>query len=358
MPLQQQCVFGVFKGMGDLLWASPVIRAELDRGLTVHLLVFQNASLISFCSLVDFGTHTDHLCIHAVPQRFKGLFSFIAEIRVLSPEYIWISPHAPAAASSWRLSLLLHLIRSLFWRNARLIGASSERLSNLFDERLDVDRTLPLSHREWIAYRQFRGGNSVPAEPPRPSFIAGFSETRSRVPLYDLVIHPGANALNRVWPHDKYPALLAALPPHWKIAFLGLPSDIAAVQAALPSGTSERYSFLTGTLSESLQVLAAARLLLAMDSGMMHFAEVLGVPAVAVFGKQEPATIIGTGWVDPAYKRSVPCQPCGRATCNRPAVYCLTNLDSAYVAGLLVQLASRLPGNLRQPLGAVLIHTQ
>jgi heptosyltransferase-2 len=340
MPTQQKSLFGVFKGMGDLLWASPVIRAELDRGFAVHLLVFPNPSLISFCSLIDFGNNSDRLYLHSIPEGFKGLFAFMREMRTLSPKYIWISPHAPAADASWRVPLLLHLLRRLFWREARLIGTDSEPFASLFDERLEVDRTLPLSYREWMAYRQFRRGDSLPAEPPRPSFIAAVSDARNQAPIYDLIIHPGANARNRIWPHDKYPALLAALPAHWKIAFLGLPSDIAAVQAVLPPGAPERYDFLTGSVSEVLQVLATARLLLVMNSGMMHFAEVLGVPAVAIFGQQAPADVIGEGWIIPVFQISVPCQPCGRATCGQPAVYCLTQLNAGYVAGRLVQLAS------------------
>jgi ADP-heptose:LPS heptosyltransferase len=76
-----------------------------------------------------------------------------------------------------------------------------------------------------------------------------------------------------------------------------------------------------------------------MNSGTMHFAEVLGIPTVAIFGQQTPSDVIGEGNIVPVYQVSAPCQPCGRATCNQPHLYCLTNLDPLIVARQLTQLA-------------------
>jgi heptosyltransferase-2 len=259
-------------------------------------------------------------------------------MRTLSPSSIWISPHAPAADSSWRAPLLLWLIKRLFWHHAVLIGAASERLSTLFNQRLSLDRTLPLPQREWVAYRALHHNLPLPAEPPAPRFIAAITDARQQPPAYDLVIHPGASAANRIWPRDRYPALLAALPTQWRIAFLGLPADIAAVRAALPPGFSQQYTFLSGTLQQSLQVIASARRLLVMNSGTMHFAQVLGVPAVAIFGQQDPSQVISGDCVLPIYQVTAPCQPCGRATCNQTELYCLANLDPTAVARQLTQI--------------------
>jgi heptosyltransferase-2 len=260
-------------------------------------------------------------------------------MRTLSPRNIWISPHAPAADSSWRVPLLLWLIKQLFWRSAVLIGAASERLSMIFDRRLHIDRTLPLPRREWAAYCELRHNTALPEFAPSPAFITAISDVRHQPPAFDLVIHPGASAWNRIWPHEKYPVLLAALPAHWTIAFVGLPADLAAVQAAFPPGLSENYTFLVGSLQHALQIIASARRLLVMNSGTMHFAEVLGIPTVAIFGQQTPSDVIGEGNIVPVYQVSAPCQPCGRATCNQPHLYCLTNLDPLIVARQLTQLA-------------------
>ena len=128
--------------------------------------------------------------------------------------------------------------------------------------------------------------------------------------------------------------MVRALPAVWRIAVLGLPEDVAKLKATLP--VDRDINFLTGTLKESLQTLASARLLLVMDSGNMHFAEVLGVPAVAIFGKEDPRAILAPGVVDAVYQPSVPCQPCGRAVCSQKEIFCLTNIDSLEVARRLI----------------------
>lgn len=345
MPAQaEHSIYGVFKGIGDLLWAGPVIRAELDSGLAVHLLLFPNASLVSFCSLLDFGANAHNLHLHAVPVGFHGLFPFLREMRPLSPQYIWISPHASIADSSYKTPLLLRLLSGLFWSSAPLVGASSERLSRLFHLRLDVDRSLPLSQREWAAYRLFRS-RSTTAIAPRPRFLPQVVRQTGSAPLYDLVIHPGSSARNRIWPYQKYVTLLNALPTGWKIAIEGLPAEIEPLrallaQAGVPRKRMEDLTWSSGPLQQALQTIANARMVLTMDTAFMHFATILGVPGLALFGPHDPRTVIGESSIEPVYRVTAPCQPCGRSTCRQPALFCLENIDPLDVADRLIQMAS------------------
>jgi heptosyltransferase-2 len=222
-------------------------------------------------------------------------------------------------------------MKKLYWPNALLVGAESERLSRLFDRHLHFDRTLPLSSREWTAYRLFRNDTQLPSS-VRPHFLPEIASLHSGSPTYDLLIHPGAGARNRLWSVEKYPQLLAALPASWRIAFMALPSEITVLQTALSPDRPVDFVPIADSLRSSLAALSSARLLLVMNSGTMHFADVLGIPAVAIFGQQDPSHVIDEGSVEPIYERSVPCQPCGRNTCGQPSVYCLTNLDPIAVA--------------------------
>jgi heptosyltransferase-2 len=328
--LESSIVFGVFKGMGDLVCAAPVIRAELQRGRAVHLLLFPNATLHEFCRLIDLPQESLHL--HAVPgsASFSEWKRFVVEMHPLAPEMVWISPHAPAADSSWKIPLVLRVLQTLFWKKARLIGADTERLSLLLHQRLPVDRSLPLQQREWSAYRLLRGA-SVPEHAPRISFLAAITALRHRPPLYDLVIHPGANAKNRLWPLHKYAALVGMLPRAWRIAVLGLPADLEVIRKTMPSDCPVDY--ITGTIRKSIETLATASMLFIMDSGNMHFAQVLGVPATAVFGYTDPADIIDLrGCVEAIYDAHFPCQPCRKAVCSQPEIYCLESIDPGQVA--------------------------
>jgi GT2 family glycosyltransferase/ADP-heptose:LPS heptosyltransferase len=328
-PVEPSIVFGVFSGMGDLLWAAPVIQAELDRGVSVHLLLFPGRALREFCDLLDLSPYRDHLHLHTLPADRKDWPRFLAEMRALSPKTVWISPHAPVVAASRKIPILLRALQLLFWRRARLAGAESEPSAQFLHRRLPVDRNLPLKRREWAAYRLLRP--SLPEQPPVPRFDPTITALRRTAPRYDLVIHPGAGAKNRIWPFENYPALLHFLPADWKIAVLGLPGDVAALRKILPSGRAIDY--ITGSLRESLTTLASARALLAMDSGNMHFADVLGIPTVAIFLKDDPATVIGRhSRIEPVFRPRFPCQPCGRRLCNQPAIYCVDTVDPVLVA--------------------------
>jgi heptosyltransferase-2 len=339
---ESSVVFGVFKGMGDLLCAAPVIQWELRRGSSIHLLIFPGSTLREFCGLIDFSPHQDKLHVHAVPVSggFARLKEFFAEMRQIAPEMVWISPHAPAADSSWKITLMLRMLQLLFWPDARLVGAESERLSTLFHLRLAVDRSLPLREREWNAYRLTRGPE-LSVKPPKIRFVPWIYSRRQKPPRYDLVIHPGANAKNRSWPLSKYPALVKDLPRSWRIAVLGLPSDLAPLQETMPADRGIEY--VRGTIGDSIATLASARLLLIMDSGNMHFAQVLEVSAVAVFGYTDPADIIDlSGCVDAVYEQRFPCQPCRKATCSQPEIYCLEGVEPRVVAERLKVQFSRL----------------
>jgi heptosyltransferase-2 len=342
--MKPSTVFGVFKGMGDLICAAPVILSELQRDRSVHLLLFPSATLREFCGLIDFSPHREDLHLHVLPNSASPtqVHSFLEAMRHLRPETVWISPHAPARDSSWKIPLALRAIQLLFWSNARLVGADSEHLSGLLHTRLAVDRTLPLKQREWSAYRIFRGGG-IPQAPPKIRFIPTIDNQRRLPPRFDLVIHPGANAKNRSWPFDKYAPLISALPRAWRIAMVGLPSDLEIIRKTMPPGRPVEY--VTGTIAESIRTLASASLLFIMDSGNMHFAQVLEVPAVAVFGYTDPADIIDlNSYVDAIYEPRFPCQPCRKAVCSQPEIICLQAIEPQVVAERLIASWNRTLG--------------
>jgi heptosyltransferase-2 len=255
---------------------------------------------------------------------------------LLSPDIVWYSPHAPRIASSWKIPLLLWLIKKRTWPDARLAGADSERLSRLFDVRVAVDRSLPYRLREWTAFSMLRGEHPVTSPPPI-AFKQPLQQLRRLPPAYDLLIHPGAGSENRKWPLQHYAEMVRHLPGDCRIAVLGLPRDIAAMKQVLPG--ERAIEFLTGTLEEAIASIARTRVALTMDSGTMFFASVLGVPAVALFGPSDPANVIETGGsVVPVYELKWPCQPCRSSHCTEKAVYCMNSLEPAQVARTVLRL--------------------
>jgi heptosyltransferase-2 len=331
-------VYGAFKGMGDLLNASPVIAAQLNDGHKIKLLLFPGMALEEFVELIDFGPRRSNLEILHLPVSggLKAFWEYLRNVTQFQADLVWISPHAPREASSWKIPLLLWLTKSLFWRKATMAGAASEHLSRLFDVKVPVDRALPLFEREKEAFSKIDGMGAV-ALISRVSFVDRVRKHRDEPPKHDLLIHPGANASNRSWPYGHYRSVVSLLPSTCSIVVLGLRPDLEQMQHTLPSDRG--IQFITGSLEDALVAIARARVVLAMDSGTAHFAQALNVPAVALFGKSDPDTIIGrVGSVFPIYEHKFACQPCGRAVCSQPEVYCMNAIKPEVVATKVLSL--------------------
>jgi heptosyltransferase II len=324
--------YGVFKGMGDLLSAAPVIISELNSG--VAIILFTYPAVTKLIDLLDFGANRNNLRIVIFPgnRSISQLLRFILETSRLSPDFVWISPHSPSSARSWKVSIFFWLMKTFFWRKAKLAGAESERSSRLFDIRVAVDRKLPLAERESTAYMTARWGHERKISPAR--FKDSIHAFRDLAPEFDILIHPGANAENRKWPAAHFIELIDALPNSYRIGIVGLPNDLAAIRSLLPSSRDVRY--VVGSLEEAIISIAKTKVLLSMDSGTTFFAAALGVPTVALFGPVEPASVFGS--VDtlfPIYERNWPCQPCGSSRCSQSSNFCLTSIKPAKVAAEL-----------------------
>src|SRR6267154_2177565 len=93
-------VYGAFKGMGDLLCASPVIAGELAKGHVVKLLLFPGSALSTFVELIEFGANRHNLSSFQLPVSggLTKLLSFVRQMLSFRADLIWISPHASREA--------------------------------------------------------------------------------------------------------------------------------------------------------------------------------------------------------------------------------------------------------------------
>jgi ADP-heptose:LPS heptosyltransferase len=310
----------------------------LNSGARVILFVF--TAVTKLIDLLDFGDHHNNLRVLIFPANgsLKSLFGFISETSRLAPDFVWISPHSPAAARSWRVPIFFWLLKNCFWRRARLAGAKSERFSCLFDIRVPVDRRLPLAARESTAYSTARWNG--PRQLVQVKFKDSIQGYRHLAPEFDILIHPGANADNRKWPATHFVELINMLPVSYRIGVVGLPSDLEGIRSVLTSSGNLRY--IVGPLEQAIISIAKTRVLLSMDSGTTFFAMILGVPTVALFGPVDPVSVLSKGGtIYPMYERKWPCQPCGNSHCSQSRNFCLTSIEPRRVAAeLLLRLQS------------------
>jgi heptosyltransferase-2 len=150
------------------------------------------------------------------------------------------------------------------------------------------------------------------------------------------VLAPGATfGPTKRWLPERFARVAEQLGAAYGLAIVlvGGPGDVesaAAVRAALTNGLSSRFDLADLTGMTDLDTLAAvleqAAVVVANDSGPLHLAGAVGVPAVGIFGSTEPK------WTGPRGGRVViaaerpPCAPCYQRRCGIGFV-CLTRIE-------------------------------
>ncbi len=159
----------------------------------------------------------------------------------------------------------------------------------------------------------------IPEEARRAAqtWLGESTERRGRL----LAIHPWVSAEPRfrAWParhHAELVRRLLAAEPDLRILLLGGAADRALADRDFGALDETRLLDLTGRVDfvTSCALLERCDLLLAQDSSLLHVAEALGVPSVALFGATSPVQVL------PPVNRCrviqtsarLPCQPCYR----------------------------------------------
>ncbi len=106
------------------------------------------------------------------------------------------------------------------------------------------------------------------------------------------VIHPGSGGRNKLWPLERFVELAASLGEqgHSIVVALGEVEIETLSPAEIASLGKVGKIVRPATLVELFELLATARLLVGNDSGPAHLAAILGVPTVALFGRDNEQT--------------------------------------------------------------------
>jgi ADP-heptose:LPS heptosyltransferase len=102
------------------------------------------------------------------------------------------------------------------------------------------------------------------------------------------VVHPGASGPYRVWPPDRFAAVIGDLEGKWgiKVVLCGTAYD-RSILDAVQSQTSTRIRtvILGESVADFAAILEASLLCISNDSGPRHLAAALGVSSVAILPK-------------------------------------------------------------------------
>ncbi|MBC8137751.1 MAG: glycosyltransferase family 9 protein [Fibrella sp.] len=162
-----------------------------------------------------------------------------------------------------------------------------------------------------------------------------------------LVANPAAShAVNRYSPErlGAMIAQVAALRPEMAWVVTGTASEQpladAVVAATLSTLRGGRVVSLAGKLSvkELGALLAGAACVVTADTGPLHIASAVGTPLVCLFGAADPDR---TGPILPRdlviSRRDLSCLPCQSRTCRRGDIACMTGLPVEWVVSAVIK---------------------
>ncbi len=187
------------------------------------------------------------------------------------------------------------------------------------------------------------GFNGHDPGPRLPSFTAQRERARAFLgtgPRPALLFHPGVSAFGafKAWTEEGFASLAdeAVRAFGAQVVVSWGPGEIELVNRIIQRATSARPGALPirrappcSTIADAAGLIAEADLVVAPDTGVLHVADALGTPVVALFGPKDPA-VYGPRHAPRRIVRSgAPCSPCTRRECTHRT--CMRSITVAMV---------------------------
>lgn len=231
------------------------------------------------------------------------------------------------------------------------LGGADSRLDKYYRQRLGLIMFKRRCKLPSVTERYSRLGKRL-GLPPVPPGVGGIDvpapiaarmqKLLPGVEVRTVVMAPGSRWPMKRWGVEKFAELGRRIVENYNahLVLLGDPGDAeAALQIA--SGLGDHVTNLTGTtgVMEAAATIQQSSAFVGNDSGLMHLAEAVGTPVVALFGP----TVEAFGYyprleASRVIERDIPCRPCSRngsRRCPKRTQECLTAIPVDPVAAAL-----------------------
>ena len=252
-------------GLGDFLTGIPAYR-----GLARHF--------------------PQHCRILAAPAELEPLVTLVGGIDALAPT----APLSPLYGGLWGGDIAVNLHGKGPQSHRALLALGPKRLMAFAHEEVPESRDGPTwtSHESEVArWCRMLSAYGVAADPEdldlAPPPVAVPAHLRDAT-----IVHVGAAASARRWPTERWAAVIAQLKGEGdRVIVTGSKDEAPLAHAAARAASLPSENVLAGrtSLLELTALVAAARRLLACDTGIAHMATAYRVPSVVLFGPTPPA---------------------------------------------------------------------
>ena len=312
-----------FSSFGDIVQALDVPTALRERfpGTAIHWAVRSD-----FREVVALHPHVDRIWTLDRQKGWRGLWKLATELRKEGFTHLY---DAHNNLRSWILRLLLmppHLVRRSKNRWKRFL---------LFKFRKNLFPWPFIGRKSFLAPLSKWGVSEALFQSPFPQLALPFE-----APQKYVVLIPATAWAKKNWPRSHWVELIGLLQDQ-KLVVLGGPSD-QFIDEIVTEAKHPSLLNLRGRLSliESCAVVAGAKAVISADTGLMHVADQLGRPTLALIG---PSAF---GYPGSKSSRTLEvqldCKPCskdGRGPCqNQTYQKCMIDIRPTDVARFLREM--------------------
>jgi len=182
----------------------------------------------------------------------------------------------------------------------------------------------------------FSAGTALPLPLPRPALHSTTAQQQQL--LARLGIDPSKPAVAfcpgaeygpaKRWPERHFAALARLLAARgYAIWLVGSPKDHAVAETIAQDAQGLCINLCGKTdIAEATDLLAAARLVVTNDSGLMHVAAAVGRPVIALYGSSSPLFTPPLSADARIVTLNVECSPCFKRVCPLGHLKCLNDL--------------------------------
>lgn len=184
-------------------------------------------------------------------------------------------------------------------------------------------------------------GAALPTTLPLPALISSVTDQVALLARLHIdrdqpaiAFCPGAEyGPAKRWPAAHYATLAKSLAAHgYAIWLLGSPKDHAVAETIASAAAGACINLCGKTsIAEAVDLLAAARLTVTNDSGLMHVAAAVGRPLIALYGSSSPQFTPPLSTQAQIISLNIACSPCYARTCPLQHFQCLNDLHPQQV---------------------------
>jgi len=205
---------------------------------------------------------------------------------------------------------------------------------------------LPMMVHRYVSLAHPATQASIVHDYPKPLMIANTPSKKFQLTLNPkqkrLILCPGAEfGPAKQWPATHYAELADTLINQgWQTLILGSEADKIIADEIIENSNSKSRSAIFNLcgkteLSEAIDLLDTADLVVSNDSGLMHIAAALQKPLIAIYGPTSPE--FTPPLADSAHiaQIKVDCGPCFQRECPEHHHHCMLKMNSKYILNLI-----------------------